>query len=74
MTLTVPATEKFNRLEIRGAAYGALDYAADGTGFRTVAKRPKGVVRSVTSLGEAQGGAALHQCDAGAADPGDLGL
>jgi hypothetical protein len=56
-TLTVPATEKFNRVEIRGAAYGGLDYAPDGTSFRSVAKRPQGVVRSVTALTEAQGGA-----------------
>jgi len=55
-TLTVPAAEKFNRVEIRGAAYGALDYSADGTSFRSLAKRPQGVVRSVTALGEAQGG------------------
>jgi len=55
-TLTVPATEKFNRVEIRGAAYGALDYSADGASFRSLAKRPKGVVRSVTALGQAQGG------------------
>ena len=55
-TLTVPAAEKFNRVEIRGAAYGALDYSADGAGFRNLAKRPQGVVRSVTSLGTAQGG------------------
>lgn len=55
-TLTVPKDEKFNRLEIRGAAYGALDYAADGSSFRSLARRPQGVVRSVTSLGEAQGG------------------
>ena len=55
-TLTVPRDEKFNRVEIRGAAYGALDYAADGTSFRNVARRAQGVVRSVTALGEAQGG------------------
>ncbi|MBN8811761.1 MULTISPECIES: LamG-like jellyroll fold domain-containing protein [unclassified Sphingomonas] len=56
-TLTVPAGEKFNRVEIRGAAYGALDYSADGSSFRNLAKRPQGAVRSVTSLGTAQGGA-----------------
>jgi hypothetical protein len=55
-TLTVPAGEKFNRVEIRGAAYGALDYAPEGKDFRSLARRPQGVVRSVTALGEAQGG------------------
>ncbi len=55
-TLAVPAGERFNRVEIRGAAYGTLDYAADGTSFRTVARRPEGVVRSFDGLAEAQGG------------------
>jgi hypothetical protein len=55
-TLTVPQDEKFNRVEIRGAAYGTLDYAPDGSSFRNLARRPRGVVRSITSLGETQGG------------------
>ncbi len=28
--LTIPADERFNRVEIRGAAYGSLDWSADG--------------------------------------------
>ncbi|WP_256731280.1 LamG domain-containing protein [Sphingomonas sp. dw_22] len=55
-TLAVPAGEHFNRVEIRGAAYGALDYAADGGSFRNVAKRPQGVVRSFDSLPGGTGG------------------
>ena len=55
-TLTVPANERVNRVEIRGAAYGTLDYADDGKGFRTLATRPQGVVRSVESFAAQTGG------------------
>lgn len=49
--LTIPAGEFFNRVEIRGAAYGELAYSPDGKTYETLAKRPKGVVRSVTAIG-----------------------
>jgi hypothetical protein len=49
--LTVPPGERVNRVEIRGAAYGALLWNG-----KTVATRAKGVVRSVDSLPERQGG------------------
>lgn len=49
--LSVPADERFNRVEIRGAAYGSLLW-----NDKPLAARAKGVVRSVTSLPERQGG------------------
>ena len=49
--LTVPPGELFNRVEIRGAAYGSLLW--DG---KPVARRAKGVVRSVDALAERKGG------------------
>jgi len=49
--LTIPAGERVNRVEIRGAAYGSL--LANG---RTVATRPQGVVRSVDSIAPQTGG------------------
>lgn len=55
-TLTVPADEAFNRVEIRGAAYGDLAWSADGARFAKLADRPKGVVRSVDALAEHKGG------------------
>jgi hypothetical protein len=55
-TLTVPADETFNRVEIRGAAYGDLAWSADGQRFATLADRPKGVVRSVDALATHRGG------------------
>ena len=54
--LTVPPSERFDRIEIRGAAYGTLSYAADGTDFRSLADRPQGIVRSWTDTAEKQGG------------------
>ncbi|TPG52905.1 LamG-like jellyroll fold domain-containing protein [Sphingomonas glacialis] len=53
--LTVPAGERVNRVEIRGAAYGALSWS-DGTTSTPLATRAKGVVRSVTAMPERQGG------------------
>jgi hypothetical protein len=54
-TLTIPDDETVNRVEIRGAAYGALNYAKDGA-ERTLATRPQGEVRSVTSFAPVTGG------------------
>ncbi|HEU4959431.1 MAG TPA: LamG-like jellyroll fold domain-containing protein [Sphingomonas sp.] len=54
--LTIPADETVNRVEIRGAAYGTLSYAADGDAYRTLAKRPEGEVRSVDSFAPVTGG------------------
>ncbi|MBD8546423.1 LamG-like jellyroll fold domain-containing protein [Sphingomonas sp. CFBP 8760] len=50
--LTLPATERFNQIEIRGAAYGTLDWNGERLG-----ERPQGVVRSVMRLPTHTGGA-----------------
>jgi hypothetical protein len=66
--LTVPPAEHFNRIEVRGAAYGTLSYAADGTTFRSIAgHRP--IVDGHGGEGRRQ--AALHQRRAGNADTGN---
>ncbi|MFN3435212.1 MAG: LamG-like jellyroll fold domain-containing protein, partial [Sphingomonas sp.] len=49
--LTVPAGQRFNRVEIRGAAYGDLLW-----NDRKVAGRSRGVVRSVDALPDRTGG------------------
>ena len=49
--LTVPPGETVNRVEIRGAAYGTLDWSG-----KTLATRPKGVVRSVDAFAPRTGG------------------
>ena len=54
--LSVPAGERFDRVELRGAAYGTLDYAADGTHFETLATRAAGSVRSVHEFAPRSGG------------------
>jgi hypothetical protein len=54
--LTVPAGERVNRVEIRGAAYGDLAWSEDGTSWRNLAHRPQGVVRSVDSFAAREGG------------------
>ena len=54
--LTVPQGETVNRVEIRGAAYGVLDYAADGSKFGPLAKRPQGVEKSITAFADRTGG------------------
>ncbi|HEX5181533.1 MAG TPA: LamG-like jellyroll fold domain-containing protein [Allosphingosinicella sp.] len=54
--LAIPADEKVNRVEIRGAAYGDLAWSADGERYASLAKRPEGVVRSVDSFAEREGG------------------
>lgn len=54
--LTVLPGERVNRIEIRGAAYGTLDWS-DGDGKPvTLAKRPQGVVRSVEHFAPRTGG------------------
>jgi hypothetical protein len=53
--LTVPPGERVNRIEIRGAAYGTLDWS-DGGKPVTLAKRPQGVVRSVDRFTPRTGG------------------
>ena len=54
--LTVPPGERFNRVELRGAAYGNLDYATDGKSFARLAARPQGVVRSLDTFDTRIGG------------------
>jgi len=54
--LTVPAGETVNRVEIRGAAYGDLAWSADGKAYRTLAKRPQGVLRSVDAFAPRESG------------------
>lgn len=53
--LTVPPGERFNRVEIRGAAYGSLLWS-DGGKTTTLATRAQGTVRSVSAVPERQGG------------------
>jgi hypothetical protein len=54
--LTVPAGERVNRVEIRGAAYGSLSWS-DGAGRNQIlARRPQGVVRSLDDFAPLQGG------------------
>ncbi|MBI0475368.1 LamG domain-containing protein [Sphingomonas sp. MA1305] len=57
--LTVPAGETFNRVEIRGAAYGHLSWTDAGGKDQTLATRAKGVVRSVDAVKPRTGGT-LH--------------
>ncbi|EJL22046.1 hypothetical protein PMI02_04832 [Novosphingobium sp. AP12] len=55
--LTLPRDAAFNRVEIRGAAYGALEWSGDGkSSWGKVAARPKGVVRSLTDMPTKTGG------------------
>lgn len=54
--LTIPPDERFNRVEIQGAAFGELAYAKDGQSFRPIAERPPGVRRSVHEFPELKGG------------------
>lgn len=54
--LTLPA-EPVNRIEIRGAAFGELQYRQQEQGsFKTLAKRPQGPVRSVYDIKPVNGG------------------
>lgn len=54
--LTIPPAATVNRVEIRGAAYGTLNYAANGERFSVLDKRPQGVLRTVSSFKPLQGG------------------
>jgi hypothetical protein len=54
--LTIPAGERVNRVEIRGAAYGDLAWSEDGGAWRNLARRPQGVVRSVDGFAAREGG------------------
>jgi len=54
--LTVPAGERFNRIELRGAAYGTLSYSADGSHYMPLGTRPQGVVRTVDQFAPRTGG------------------
>jgi hypothetical protein len=66
--LAVPASERFNRIELRGAAYGALSYAADGSHFAPLATRRQGVLRSLDQFASKKGGA-LHFTNAAQETP-----
>jgi hypothetical protein len=54
--LTVPAGERFNRVAIRGAAYGTLTYAPQGGDYVALGKRPQGAVRTSDSFATKTGG------------------
>lgn len=54
--LTVPAGVHFNRVEIRGAAYGSMSWSEDGASYATLGRRPQGVVRSIDSFERRAGG------------------
>jgi hypothetical protein len=54
--LTVPAGETFNRVEIRGAAYGSLDWTGSTSKITILAKRPQGIVRSFDQFAPRTGG------------------
>ncbi|OAN63164.1 LamG-like jellyroll fold domain-containing protein [Sphingomonas sp. TDK1] len=56
--LTVPAGARFNRVELRGAAYGTLSWSDQGKEL-VLAKRAQGVVRSVDQFAPRTGGV-LH--------------
>ncbi len=53
--LTIPPGERVNRIEIRGAAYGAMSWQGTGKPL-TLGTRPAGVVRSVDSIAPVTGG------------------
>jgi len=55
LALTLP-DEPFNRIEIRGAAFGQADYAAAKGDAQPLFERPRGVVRSVDSFAQRRGG------------------
>ena len=56
--LNVPVTERFNQIELRGAAYGTLTWEGVGRN-EMISRRPKGVVRSFTRTAPRTGGT-LH--------------
>ncbi|OYY91022.1 MAG: hypothetical protein B7Y45_04835 [Sphingomonas sp. 28-66-16] len=53
--LTIPPDARVNRIEIRGAAYGAIGWQGAGKAL-TLATRPAGVERSVDSVAPVTGG------------------
>ncbi|RXD06790.1 LamG domain-containing protein [Sphingomonas sp. UV9] len=53
--LTIPPRERVNRVEIRGAAYGRLDWS-DGSRTSPIATRAQGIVRSVDQFAARSGG------------------
>jgi hypothetical protein len=57
--LTLPEGARFNRVELRGAAYGALSWTGPDGKTVTLADRPEGMVRSVTHFAARTGGT-LH--------------
>ncbi len=59
--LTIPSAEVVNRVEIRGAAYGSLNYsasdkAANDSDYSLLDRRPQGVVHSISSFEPHKGG------------------
>ncbi|HEX2583596.1 MAG TPA: LamG-like jellyroll fold domain-containing protein, partial [Steroidobacteraceae bacterium] len=59
--LLVPSNQKFNRVEIRGAAFGTLNYAtsedsAAQSKLEKLDTRQQGIVRSVSNFAEHNGG------------------
>jgi len=57
--LTLPEGARFDRVELRGAAYGTLSWTSPGGKTRTLATRPQGVVRSAEDFAPLTGGT-LH--------------
>jgi len=69
--LAVPPTERFNQIELRGAAHGTLTWDFAGDGSRTPAtllRRPAGVVRSIDRIAPRTGGT-LHFSNTEAEEP-----
>ncbi|WP_369062092.1 LamG-like jellyroll fold domain-containing protein [Caulobacter sp. 73W] len=62
--LTVPAGERFNRLELRGAAYGAMSHVTPNGQVDLLFKRLKGGVRSLHELAPQTGGVLRFDNDA----------
>ena len=54
--LTIPAGERVNRVELRGAAFGALSWSGTDGKAGVLARRPQGVVRSVDGFAPRTGG------------------
>ncbi|KAF1721586.1 LamG-like jellyroll fold domain-containing protein [Pseudoxanthomonas wuyuanensis] len=56
LDLSIPDNETVNRIEIRGAAYGQLSRTGNDGQAQALFQRPQGVVRSVDSFSDLQGG------------------
>jgi len=54
--LTIPTGERFNRIELRGAAYGTLSYSAEGSHYIPLGTRPQGAVRTIDQFAPRTGG------------------